>query len=245
MFEDHKAKKAAKEHEDAVAAWQADREAQADLLEHGQDERRRWRRFNHAESWERLCSPRSRTPRSLRTVGVLGHYQGHSQGVSIPVANFGGRSIRYRVGVNKGHFVPGNTYTHRHRYWDDVHHEPTCDLPRWQADPRVRLRQADRVRARRQLRGRPRSPSPTGRSPRRSTTDRAWRGGSTSGLTSLLPITKEPSMPSLPSYSRDWTNSTSTARQNLPRSLRRIRQQSHLPRRAQWLPQLPRHRYRR
>jgi hypothetical protein len=36
-----------------------------------------------------------------------GHYQGHSQGVSIPIATFGGRSVRYRVGVNKGHFVSG------------------------------------------------------------------------------------------------------------------------------------------
>ena len=36
-----------------------------------------------------------------------GHYAGHSQGVSIPIANFGGRSIRYRVGVNKGHYVSG------------------------------------------------------------------------------------------------------------------------------------------
>ena len=32
---------------------------------------------------------------------------GRSQGVSIPVGSVGGRSVRYRVGANKGHFVQG------------------------------------------------------------------------------------------------------------------------------------------
>ncbi len=36
-----------------------------------------------------------------------GHYEGHSQGFSIPVASIGGRSVRYRVGASKGHYVPG------------------------------------------------------------------------------------------------------------------------------------------
>jgi len=36
-----------------------------------------------------------------------GHYTGHSQGVSIPIGSLGGRSIRYRVGAQKGHFVAG------------------------------------------------------------------------------------------------------------------------------------------
>ncbi len=36
---------------------------------------------------------------------AAGHWEGHSQGVSIPVP--GMRSVRYRVGATKGHYVPG------------------------------------------------------------------------------------------------------------------------------------------
>jgi hypothetical protein len=36
-----------------------------------------------------------------------GHYQGGSQGVSIPVGSIGGRSVRYRVGASRGHYVQG------------------------------------------------------------------------------------------------------------------------------------------
>lgn len=36
-----------------------------------------------------------------------GHYVGRSQGVSIPIGSLGGRSVRYRVGASKGHFVQG------------------------------------------------------------------------------------------------------------------------------------------
>ena len=36
-----------------------------------------------------------------------GTYEGHSQGISVPVVRVGGRQIRYRVGVSKGHFVQG------------------------------------------------------------------------------------------------------------------------------------------
>jgi hypothetical protein len=36
-----------------------------------------------------------------------GHYEGSSQGVSIPIASIGGDSVRYHVGANKGHYVQG------------------------------------------------------------------------------------------------------------------------------------------
>ncbi len=41
----------------------------------------------------------------LRNVG--GHYTGTSQGISIPIGSLSGRSVRYRVGAQKGHFVAG------------------------------------------------------------------------------------------------------------------------------------------
>ncbi len=37
-----------------------------------------------------------------------GHYAGASQGISIPVGRVGGRSVRYRVGATRGHYVPGD-----------------------------------------------------------------------------------------------------------------------------------------
>ena len=36
-----------------------------------------------------------------------GHYQGGSQGLSIPIGSLGGRSVRYRVGATRGHYVQG------------------------------------------------------------------------------------------------------------------------------------------
>lgn len=38
---------------------------------------------------------------------TAGHWEGRSSGVSIPVGSIGGRSVRYRVGTNKGHYVQG------------------------------------------------------------------------------------------------------------------------------------------
>jgi hypothetical protein len=36
-----------------------------------------------------------------------GHYQGGSTGFSIPVGSVGGRSVRYRIGASRGHYVQG------------------------------------------------------------------------------------------------------------------------------------------
>ena len=36
-----------------------------------------------------------------------GHYAGGSTGVSIPIGSLAGRSVRYRVGANRGHYVQG------------------------------------------------------------------------------------------------------------------------------------------
>ncbi len=36
-----------------------------------------------------------------------GHYVGGSAGVSVPIGSIAGRSVRYRVGAQRGHFVPG------------------------------------------------------------------------------------------------------------------------------------------
>ena len=36
-----------------------------------------------------------------------GHYAGGSAGVSVPIGKIGGRSVRYRVGATRGHYVSG------------------------------------------------------------------------------------------------------------------------------------------
>ncbi len=106
MFEDHKAKKAAQEHEQALAAWQAERDSQADLLNTAKTSTGSGADSIMLKSGEAVFAKVTNTSLIEERKGA-GHYQGHSQGVSIPIAKVGGRSVRYRVGVNKGHYVSG------------------------------------------------------------------------------------------------------------------------------------------
>lgn len=106
MFEDHKAKKAAKEHEEALAAWQAERDSQADLLNTAKTSTGSGADSIMLKSGEAVFAKVTNTSLIEERKGP-GHYAGHSQGVSLPIASFGGRSVRYRVGVNKGHYVSG------------------------------------------------------------------------------------------------------------------------------------------
>ena len=106
MFEDHKVKKAAKEYEQALAVWQADRDAQAQLLDVAQN-------FDGTGAENILLKKGEAVFYKVTGVALIedrrgpGHYAGRSQGVSIPIGSLGGRTVRYRVGVNKGHFVQG------------------------------------------------------------------------------------------------------------------------------------------
>jgi len=106
VFEDHKAKKAAEAHERALADWQAQRDGCAHLLDVAEH-------FEGTGADSLLLGPGETVFLTVTECSLIeerrgaGHYAGHSQGVSIPVARVGGRSIRYRVGVNKGHYVQG------------------------------------------------------------------------------------------------------------------------------------------
>jgi hypothetical protein len=106
VFEDHKAKKALREHEAALAAWQAERDAQADLLNTAKTSTGSGADSIMLKKGESVFAKVTNTSLVEDRRGP-GHYQGHSQGVSIPITSFGGRSVRYRVGVNKGHYVSG------------------------------------------------------------------------------------------------------------------------------------------
>jgi len=106
VFEEHKAKKATVAHERALADWQAQRDGYASLLDIAEH-------YEGAADASIMLAPGEAVFLKVTNCSLIeerrgpGHYAGHSQGVSIPIAHVGGRPIRYRVGVNKGHFVPG------------------------------------------------------------------------------------------------------------------------------------------
>jgi hypothetical protein len=106
MFEEHKAKKAAKQHEQAMSTWQAEHDELAAVLAAATT------RQGQASS-DIMLKAGEAVFASITNVGLVeerrspGHYAGHSSGFSIPVASVGGRSVRYRVGASKGHYVQG------------------------------------------------------------------------------------------------------------------------------------------
>jgi hypothetical protein len=106
MFEDHRANKAAKAYEKALAEWQEQRDEYAGLLDMAQ----RWAGEGASGL---LLGPGEAVFGSVDKAALIedrrgkGTYAGHSQGVSIPISKVGGRSVRYRVGVSKGHFEQG------------------------------------------------------------------------------------------------------------------------------------------
>jgi hypothetical protein len=103
-----RAKKEAREHQAAAEAWQAERDAYAELLRTAQT-------FNGASANELMLAPGEAVFYKVTGVSLVedrktqGHYQGGSRGVSVPVGSIGGRAVRYRVGASHGHYVQGVT----------------------------------------------------------------------------------------------------------------------------------------
>jgi hypothetical protein len=106
MFEKHKAKKAHEQFESALAAWQAERNELASVLELASG------RTVGKSSTVMLKSSES-VFGSISGVGLVeirkvgGHFEGGSAGVSVPIGTINGRSVRYRVGKFRGHYVEG------------------------------------------------------------------------------------------------------------------------------------------
>ncbi|MGO9160574.1 MAG: hypothetical protein ACLP7J_07640 [Streptosporangiaceae bacterium] len=106
MFGDHKAKKAEKEYQAALGQWQAQRDGYAEFL-------RLARGFRGSASSEVVLSSGEAVFYKVSGAALVedrrgaGHYQGKSSGMSIPVGSIGGRSVRYRVGASRGHYVQG------------------------------------------------------------------------------------------------------------------------------------------
>lgn len=107
MLDEHRAKKAAKEYEKALSTWQADRDAHVQLIDVAEH-------FEGTGAENILLQPGEAVFYQVAGAGLIeerrgpGHYEGRSQGVSLPIATIGGRSVRYRAGANKGHFVQGD-----------------------------------------------------------------------------------------------------------------------------------------
>jgi hypothetical protein len=106
MFEKHKAKQAQEHYEAALSAWQSQRDEQAQLLEVAEN-------FDGADTNEIMLGNDERVFVQVAPVALVedrvrgGHYEGSSQGVSIPIGSIGGHAVRYHVGANKGHYVQG------------------------------------------------------------------------------------------------------------------------------------------
>ena len=106
MFEKHKAKQAEKQYEAGLATWQSERDAYAELVEVAES-------FEGADTDEIMLAAGEDVFLKVSDVALIedrvhgGRYEGRSQGVSIPIGSIGGRSVRYRVGANKGHYVQG------------------------------------------------------------------------------------------------------------------------------------------
>lgn len=114
FFARRKAKKAAREHAAAearhaaaLAQWQAERDACADSL----DLVKNFTGSAHADGL--VLKPGERCIATVTRAALIedragkGEWKGASQGLSIPVGTIKGRSIRYRVGQTRGHYVQG------------------------------------------------------------------------------------------------------------------------------------------
>jgi len=106
VFEDHKAKKAAEAQQRAVTDWQARRDGYAHLLDVVQH-------FAGTTADSVMLADGEAVFLTVTGASLIeerrgpGTYTGHSQGISLPIAHVGGRTIRYRVGATRGHYVQG------------------------------------------------------------------------------------------------------------------------------------------
>ena len=106
MFEKHRAKKAAKDYPKALQRWQAERDECAHLLEVA-------RGYRGITTSDVSLKPGEALLATLTHASLIedrqsrGHWESRSSGWSFPVASVGGRSVRYHVGVSRGHYISG------------------------------------------------------------------------------------------------------------------------------------------
>jgi len=109
MFEKHKVKKAEELYKTQMDEWQSEHDELTAVLQAATTRQGSPSSNIVLKSGEAVFA-------SINGVSLVedrrgaGHYAGTSQGFSIPVGSVGGRSVRYRVGANKGHFVQGDLH---------------------------------------------------------------------------------------------------------------------------------------
>ena len=107
MFEKHREHEAEKERLDALTAWQGRHDAYVEMIDTAKS-------FAGTTAEGLLLSAKETVFLTVTDTSLIeerrgkGTYQGHSQGISVPVMKVAGRQIRYRVGASKGHFVQGD-----------------------------------------------------------------------------------------------------------------------------------------
>jgi hypothetical protein len=106
VFERHRERKAAAQYQDALARWKRQRDEQAAALTLAQT-------FAGEPSTQLVLRAGEAVFATVANASLIeprkgpGQWQGRSSGVSIPVGSLGGRSVRYRVGASRGHYVQG------------------------------------------------------------------------------------------------------------------------------------------
>jgi len=106
VFEKHREKKAAEEYQEALAQWKQQRDGYAHFLEVATG-------FSGSASTEIMLGKGEALFYKVTGAALIeerrgaGHFQAGSSGVSIPIGSIHGRSVRYRVGTTRGHYVQG------------------------------------------------------------------------------------------------------------------------------------------
>ena len=146
MFENHREHKAAKEYEEALTKWQAERDGQDQLLQLAEG-------FAGTTTNDIVLAPGEALFFKATGAGLIeeragqGHWEGRSSGVSVPIGSIGGHVVRYHVGATHGHYVQASpaltTIDHGTVYI--TNRRVVFTGPRQTRG--VLLRQADRLRA--------------------------------------------------------------------------------------------------
>jgi len=109
MFERRRARKAAAQYQEALARWQQERDQQEAAVTLAQT-------YAGEASTQLVLHPGEAVFATVTHAGLIeerkgpGQWQGRSSGLSIPVGTLGGRTVRYRIGATKGHYVQGQPH---------------------------------------------------------------------------------------------------------------------------------------
>jgi hypothetical protein len=109
MFERRRARRASARYQDTLARWQNERDEQAAAVTLAQT-------YAGEPTTQLMLHPGEAVFATVTNVGLIeqrrgpGQWQGRSSGLSIPVGTLGGRTVRYRIGATKGHYVQGTPH---------------------------------------------------------------------------------------------------------------------------------------